>query len=135
MFKYLGAAFIFIMILGLSACAASQGSSDIKEPHSVNNHIPPPGFLISEAPKAGEKVCGEFRQGPAPICDEPREYCHRDIKDICGAADAPGVCRVRPEICTMDYTPVCGCNGKTYSNACVANSNGVSVASKGECRA
>jgi len=33
----------------------------------------------------------------------------------------------RPEICTMDYTPVCGIHtdgsSKTYSNACSACSN------------
>jgi hypothetical protein len=32
-----------------------------------------------------------------------------------------------PEICTMEYCPVVGCDGSTYSNACVAQVNGVSV--------
>ena len=26
----------------------------------------------------------------------------------------------RPEVCTMDYNPACGDNGRTYSNACGA---------------
>jgi len=38
---------------------------------------------------------------------------------MCGAADAPGVCREKPQMCTMDYTPVCGCDEQTYSNECV----------------
>ncbi|MEZ4886592.1 MAG: Kazal-type serine protease inhibitor domain-containing protein [Chitinophagales bacterium] len=36
-------------------------------------------------------------------------------------------------LCTMDYTPVCGCDQKTYSNACVADKNGVTSWTSGEC--
>jgi ABC-type sulfate transport system permease component len=32
--------------------------------------------------------------------------------------------------CTLDYTPVCGKDGETYSNACMANSAGIVVMSE-----
>lgn len=36
-------------------------------------------------------------------------------------------------VCTMLYDPVCGCNGKTYSNSCMAEGVGIEVIHKGPC--
>lgn len=46
------------------------------------------------------------------------------------------VCVAKPKpdcICTMQYEPVCGCDGKTYGNACEAAYASIRVVSKGEC--
>lgn len=51
----------------------------------------------------------------------------------CQIADNIGTCVDRPEFCTEQYDPVCGCNGATYGNECEATAAGVSIDHSGEC--
>lgn len=113
----------------MTACAAPE------TPAQGDNqpHIGPPDFQAPNT-SADVRYCGvRMVGGGADVC-EVGEFCRREIKDICGAADAPGICSPIPEACTMNYDPVCGCDDKIYSNECVANSNQVSAAYTGECK-
>ncbi len=43
--------------------------------------------------------------------------------------------RINPNaICTMEYNPVCGCNGVTYGNVCAAENQGVTSYKRGACK-
>lgn len=79
----------------------------------------------------GPAVCG----GLLGLGCGDDEFCSFPPEALCGAADATGFCASRPEACTFQFDPVCGCDGQTYGNACSAANAGVSVVSKGECEA
>jgi hypothetical protein len=86
-------------------------------------------YYIPLTAESSEPICGT--RG-VPACAEGT-FCDFPPDANCGRADAPGVCAPKPEVCTFQYDPVCGCDGVTYGNACAAAGAGVSVELTGEC--
>ena len=87
-----------------------------------------------DAPEHDMGETGGMCGGIAGIkCGSEGDYCAMEPGACKNIADAAGVCKPRPEMCTMDYRPVCGCDGQTYPNACGAAAEGVSVAYEGVC--
>ncbi|UCG47892.1 MAG: hypothetical protein JSU94_20735 [Phycisphaerales bacterium] len=86
-----------------------------------------------EAAAAGVNVLYGGQCKPPPCWNTsgcgPGYYCLKAPGDC----DGKGQCFERPTRCQDIQAPVCGCDGRTYSNACYAARAGVSVDHAGPC--
>jgi hypothetical protein len=86
------------------------------------------------APSTASAVgLGQFCGGIAAFRCDRGLFCER-APGTCRFPDFGGICVRIPRICTFVYRPVCGCNGKTYSNDCIRQRARVSKLHDGPCR-
>ncbi len=86
------------------------------------------GNVVTSAPTIFTVTGGQNTCQSSTDCS-PGSFCSKPA----GACSAQGLCAPKPDACQAVYTPACGCDGKTYGNACEAALAGQSVSYSGPC--
>jgi hypothetical protein len=101
---------LFAVVLGCASLAVNACGSD----------DPPSG--------TSDGLCGGIT---GKVCPEG-QFCHHE-GGTCGQGDALGACQPIPTVCAQECVQVCGCDAKSYCNACIAHMAGIDDAPSMTC--
>ncbi|MCB0661165.1 MAG: hypothetical protein KDC24_00385, partial [Saprospiraceae bacterium] len=95
------------------------------------------GVLASTCPDEKVPVCGcngiTYKNACTAEASGIKNYTYGSCEDRC--VSAPISAETAQQNCPDDYNPVCGCNGMTYKNPCLAEAAGVNDFQYGSCLA
>jgi len=125
-----GIAAVWVSLNGLIASGRTAEPHDFRL--AVSSYPVEVCALVDDTSGNAAKSC-QVVEHPAPPggcvnntdCTPSSLYCAKAAGDCAGI----GSCAPRPQACPDVDSPVCGCDGRTYDNACVASRLGVNVAS------
>lgn len=121
---------LIALLLGLvflTACEAT-GPEPVEPDLPYDGPVDVNGDPITpRAEVALGEACGGMMGLRCQGADTNATFCNYEPADICGAADAMGRCTIVPVACPRHIRPVCGCDGETYANECLARAAGTGI--------
>jgi hypothetical protein len=108
---------VIAVLASVTACSSSDSDSE--------------ALASSDGALAAKVLCA----GPKDQACPPGHFCAAVEVGKCPSFLQYGICVPRPDSCAEIAAPVCGCEGRTYDNACLAAAAGAAIASKAACPA
>lgn len=86
----------------------------------------------TQAADGGADTLGQMCGGSSGVKCPKGKFCKKPAGS-CGSKSATGHCKEIPSGCPKKLDPVCGCDGNTYQNPCLAEAKSVNIDHKGSC--